>query len=78
MTYINVSEGIDRTYHLVKTFETKGHDMTGKWRTLHEKELNELYSPNNSRVTKSRTMRWAGHVARTEEKRQAYRVLWKT
>ena len=32
-------------------------------------------SPNIVRVTKSRTMRWAGHVARICEERGVYRVL---
>jgi hypothetical protein len=33
-----------------------------------------IYStPNIIIVTKSRRMKWAGHVARTEEKRNAYR-----
>jgi len=36
-----------------------------EWRRLHNEELNDLYSsPNIVRVIKSRTMRWAGHVAR--------------
>ena len=39
-------------------------------------ELNDLYSsPNIVRVTKSRRMRWAGHVARMGEERGVYRVL---
>jgi hypothetical protein len=39
-------------------------------------ELNDLYSsPNIVRVIKSRKMRWAGHVARMEERRGVYRVL---
>jgi len=39
-------------------------------------ELNDLYSsPNIIRVIKSKTMRWAGHVAPTGERRGAYRVL---
>ena len=39
-------------------------------------ELNDLYSsPNILRVIKSRRMRWAGHVARMGEEREAYRVL---
>jgi hypothetical protein len=35
-----------------------------------------LYSsPSIIRIIKSRRMRWAGHVARTGEKRNAYRLL---
>ena len=33
------------------------------------------FSPNIVRVIKSRRMRWAGHVARMEERRSVYRVL---
>ena len=40
----------------------------GEWRGLHNKELNDLYSPPNIvRVIKSRRMRWAGHVAHMGE-----------
>ena len=50
--------------------------MRGKWRKLHNEELNDLYcSPNIVRVIKSRVMRWARHVARMGERRGAYRVL---
>jgi hypothetical protein len=43
---------------------------------LHNEELRDLYSsPNIIRVIKSRRMRWAGHVARMGEKRNAYRLL---
>ena len=43
---------------------------------MHNEELNDLYcSPNIMRVTKSRRMRWAGHVTRMGEKRGVYRVL---
>jgi hypothetical protein len=35
-----------------------------------------MYSwPNTIRMIKSRRMRWAGHIARTEEMRNAYRIL---
>ena len=48
----------------------------GEWRRLHKKELNDLYcSPNIVRVTKSRGMRWAGHMARMGEERAVYRIL---
>jgi hypothetical protein len=39
------------------------------------KENNFYSSPNISRMIKSRRMRWAGHVARMGEKRNAYRIL---
>ena len=51
-------------------------EVNGEWRRLHNEELNDLYcSPNIVRVIKSRTMRWAGHVARMCEERVVYRVL---
>ena len=38
--------------------------MTGEMRKLHNEELNDLYSSSNTvGVTKSRRLRWAGHVA---------------
>jgi hypothetical protein len=50
--------------------------MTGKWRKLHNEELNDLYcSPNIFQGIKSKVMRWAGHVARMGERRGVYRVL---
>jgi hypothetical protein len=46
------------------------------WRKLHNDELHNLYSsPNIVRVIKSRSLRWAGHVARIGEGRSVYRVL---
>ena len=39
-------------------------EVTGEWTRLHNGELRDLYC----RVIKSRTMRWAGHVARMGEK----------
>jgi hypothetical protein len=39
-------------------------------------ELRDLIpSPSIIRIIKSRRMRWAGHVARMGEKRNAYRLL---
>ena len=50
--------------------------VTGEWRKLHNKELNDLYcSTNIVRVIKSRRMRWAGHVTRMGERRGVYRIL---
>ena len=50
--------------------------MTGEWRKLYNKELNDLYSlPNIVRVVKSRRMRWAGHVTRMGEDRVVHRVF---
>jgi hypothetical protein len=50
--------------------------VTGEWRKLHNEELRDLYSsPSIIRIIKSRRMRWAGHIARMGEKRNAYRLL---
>jgi hypothetical protein len=46
------------------------------WRKLHNEGLHDLYSsPSVIRIIKSRRMKWAGHVARMGEKRNAYRLL---
>jgi hypothetical protein len=43
---------------------------------LHNEELNDMYcSPYIARVIKSRSIRWAGHVARMEG-RGAYAGFW--
>ena len=56
-------------------FGPKRDEVTGEWRKLHNEELNDLYcSPNIVRVIKWRTMRQAGDVALTGEKRGVYRV----
>ncbi|KAJ4431868.1 hypothetical protein ANN_20474 [Periplaneta americana] len=61
---------------LRKIFEAKRDDVTGEWRKLHNTELHALYSsPDIIRNIKSRRLRWAGHVARMGESRNAYRVL---
>jgi hypothetical protein len=49
--------------------------VTGGWRKPHN-ELHNLYSPTSIiRMIKSRRIRWAGHVARILEKRNAFRIL---
>ena len=61
---------------LRKIFGTKRDEITGEWKKLHNAELHILYSlPNIIRYLKSRQLRWAGHVARMEQSRNAYRVL---
>ncbi|KAJ4445627.1 hypothetical protein ANN_12309 [Periplaneta americana] len=61
---------------LRKIFGAKRDEVTGEWRKLHNTELHELYSsPDIIRNIKSRRLRWAGHVARMGESRNAYRVL---
>jgi hypothetical protein len=61
---------------LRRIFGPKKDEMTGEWRKLHNKELRDLYSsPSIIRIIKSRRMRWAGHVAQMEDKRNAYRLL---
>ncbi|KAJ4443792.1 hypothetical protein ANN_05572 [Periplaneta americana] len=61
---------------LRKIFGAKRDEVTGEWRKLHNTELHALYSsPNIIRNLKSRRLRWAGHVARMGESRNAYRVL---
>ena len=48
----------------------------GARRRLHNEELHCLYrSPNIVRVIKSRRLRWAGHVARMEGGRSAFKLL---
>jgi len=61
---------------LRRTFGSKRDEVIREWRKLHNKELNDLYSPTNIIwVIKSIRMRWAGHVAYMEEWRGAYGVL---
>jgi len=61
---------------LRRIFGPRRDEVTGKWRRLHNEELNDFYSsPYIVRVIKSRRMRWAGHMARMGEERGVYRVL---
>jgi hypothetical protein len=49
---------------LRRIFGPKRDEVTGEWRRLHNKELYALYSsPNIIPVIKSRSLRWARHVA---------------
>jgi hypothetical protein len=50
--------------------------VTGGWRKLHNEKLHNLYSsPSIIKMIKSRRMRWAGHVARMGENRNACRIV---
>ncbi|KAJ4448399.1 hypothetical protein ANN_10415 [Periplaneta americana] len=61
---------------LRKLFGAKRDEVIGEWRKLHNTELHALYSsPDIIRNIKSRRLRWAGHVARMGEFRNAYRAL---
>jgi hypothetical protein len=61
---------------LRKIFGPKRDEMTGEWRKLHNEELRDLYSsPSIIRIIKLRRMRWAGHVVRMGDKRNAYKLL---
>ena len=58
-----------------KTFECKSDKLTGDRTRQHNEQLHDLCSlPNIIQAIKSR-MGWVGHMARTGERRGAYRVL---
>jgi hypothetical protein len=61
---------------LRRKFGPKTDKVTGEWRKLHSNELHNLHSfPVTIRQFKSRTMRWAGHVARMGQETKVYKVL---
>jgi hypothetical protein len=61
---------------LRRIFGPKRDGVTGGWGKVYNVELHNLYSsPSIIRIIKSRRMRLAGHVARTGEKRNVYRLL---
>jgi hypothetical protein len=48
---------------LRRIFGLKKDEVTGGWRKLHDEELHNFYSsPSINRMSKSRGMRWAGHI----------------
>jgi hypothetical protein len=61
---------------LRKVLGAKKDELIGGWRKPHNEGLHNLNSsPSIIRMIKSRGIRWAGHVAPTGEKRNAYRIL---
>jgi hypothetical protein len=53
---------------VLRIFGSKGDEVTGGWRELHNEELHDLYSsPSIIGMINSRRMRWTGHVARMGE-----------
>jgi hypothetical protein len=61
---------------LRRIFGPKLDEVRRRCRKLHNEELRGLYSsPSIIRIIKSRRMRWAGHVARMEKKRNVYVLL---
>ena len=55
----------------------KRREVKGYWKKLHSEELQGLYrSLDIIRVTKSRKIILAGHVARIEKMRMYIGVLW--
>jgi hypothetical protein len=69
MTWKNFSDDFGLVFPVVNFSNCKPHK-------LHNQELRDLYSsPGIIRMIKLRRMRWVGHVARMEEKRNMYRLL---
>jgi hypothetical protein len=61
---------------LRRIFGPKGNEIKGEERKLHNGKLQNLYSSRDIiKETKSRRMRWARYMARTEEGRKVYKVL---
>jgi hypothetical protein len=50
--------------------------VAAAWTKLHNEELHNLHSsPDIIRITKSRKIRWVGHVARIRRERNAHTIL---
>jgi hypothetical protein len=60
---------------LRRIFGPKRDELAGSYRKLHNDELNNLHASSSMiRVVKPRMMKWAGHVARMGEMRNAYNI----
>jgi hypothetical protein len=61
---------------LRRIYGPKRDEVTGGWRKLRNEEFHKLNSSSNIiRMTKSRRMRWAWHIARMWDKRNTCRIL---
>ena len=61
---------------LRKKFGSKRDNVTREWGRRHNEELYDLCSSSNIiRAMKSRSMKWAGYVARIRDRRAAYWAL---
>jgi hypothetical protein len=66
-------------YRVLRIFGPKRDEVIGDWRKLHNEELHNLYcSPSIIRITKSRRMRWAGHLACIRRRRMHIGFLWES
>jgi hypothetical protein len=64
---------------LRKIFGPKRDEVIGGWRKLYNEELHNFYcSPSIIRMIKSRTMRWAGHVARMGRRGMLIGFWWES
>jgi hypothetical protein len=60
-------------------FGRKRGEVTGKWRKLYNEKLNAQYcSTSFVRVTKSRRMRWMGHIGRIGREEACTGYWWET
>jgi hypothetical protein len=58
---------------LRRIFGAKRDELTGDWRKQRNEEVHNLYSSSRFiGITKSRWMRWAGHVARNGRRGRGY------
>jgi hypothetical protein len=61
---------------VLRIYGPKGKEVARGWKNLQIEDLHNLYdSPNIVSVIKSRRMRWAGHVVRLGEMKNAYNIL---
>jgi len=60
---------------LGKLFGRRCKEVRADWKKLHNEELYEYFLANIIWLINSRKKMWSGLVARTEDKKNAFRVL---